>query len=62
MIVVQSNIDDIESFQDYSEDAIIDAVKRGNRKSIIVARNDEGFFKYEGKRGNCEKSRVQGIG
>lgn len=57
--VLQSSIDSFEAFQDYDEDELIRSIKSANKKETIIIKNEDGFFKLEGKKNKCDKTPVE---
>ena len=58
MTVLQSSIGSFEIFTEHTEEELINAIKSSNKREIIIIKNNEGFFKLEGKRNTCNKSPV----
>ena len=58
MTVLQTSIETFDLFTEYAEEELINAIKNANKKETIIIRNEEGFYKLEGKKNKCDKTQV----
>lgn len=58
MIILQSSIGSFTPFSEEDEETITESIKASTKKEIVIVRDGEGFYKFEGKRGSFTKIAV----